>query len=240
MGKNILSQRGISIIAAVFTLIILGIFGVAVVSLVSTEHELRAGQLSEDWAFYNVQAGLEFAIREIDQGGYPIVSDKTFGKGTFSVVVNYDEISQREIVVTGKIGLIQKEHQISYTPFGADCLDVNSVAAVLSGLGNTDLVGVTLQKICNDALTIDKIIISWEVNAGEKVTQVSIGSIDVWIDPLGVASGSIIDIVDTKLDTAAVYPLNFIRFTSDMSGVTMTIQFIMTDSSIKTESFLLP
>lgn len=240
MLRKFTSQRGISIIAAVFTLIILGIFGAAIVTLVTTEHEMRIGQLSEDWAFYNVQTGFEYAVREVDQGGYPEVTDKQFYRGNFTVDVNYVEGSEREIIVTGNVGNVRKSYVIDHTPFAGDCLSVNTASAVASGLGNEDLTGIVLQKICNEAVSIDKMTISWVTDGGEKFTQIRIGGADVWNEPLGLGSGETADITDTKLDTIANYDINFIRFTSSMSGKNVTIRFIMTDTSTETVNFDLP
>lgn len=236
----IISDRGISIVAALFTLIILGIFGATIVVLVAAEQESRRGQLSQEWAFYDVQAGLEYALREIDQGGYPLVTNKVFGKGSFTIDIDYDEVSTRDITAAASVGSVQKVYQISYDSFGGDCLFVDFSSAQLTGTPKTDLSGLTLRKICNEGVNIDRIFMSWDPEDDEEVISASIGGSIVWEDVDGLPSGSSVDITDTLLTGSAAYPVDVIRFNSDMSGSDLTLRFIMTDSSTETVSFPLP
>lgn len=223
-------------VAATLTLIILGIFGSAIVALVAAEHESRVGQMSMERAFYGVQAGLEYAIREINQGGHPEVTDKSFGYGTFTVDVNYGG-GNRQIIATGKVGTAQKTHQITYNSFGADCLGVNNDTATLTGPGKTDLKAITLKRNCNDAITIDKIRISWDPESGERVTKIKIKNDLVWEDPFGVPSDTTIDIADVVLTGSVAHQVNLIEFTSGMLGKALTTTYIMSDTSIHSETF---
>lgn len=261
--NNLQKQRGISIIGAIFALIILGIFGAAIVALMSAEQEFRAGQLSQDWAFYNVQAGLEYAIREVDQGGFEtatieidqdrcrLVLNKPFGRGSFTVGIDYVEgdndcsglggVTSDCIVVSSAVGTVQKLHMITHFPFAADCLDVNIEDVTLGGINNTDVEEIKLRKVCNEAVTIDKMQISWEPHDGERVALIKIqGNPPAWESIDGVPSGTIIDIEDIRLTGLGVSPINVIRFTSDMSDKTLTLRYIMTDCSMETVSFPLP
>lgn len=232
------SQRGISIVGAIFTLIILGIFGATIVVLVTTEQETRVGQIEQEWAFYNIQAGLEYAIKEIDLGHNPIVSNKSFGSGSFSTAVNYDEVSAREIIVASTVGDAQSSHQISYDSFGADCLEANNDTVTLVGPGKTDLKGMTLRRTCNQAVTIDKMIISWDPeDDSEKATQIVMKNDTVWEDADGLPSGSLFDINDTILTGPVAYQVNLIRFNANMLHKVLTIKFIMSDTSTNTLTF---
>lgn len=241
MNGKLKSQRGVSLIGAILVLIILGIFGALIVTLVSTEQSVRISQLSRNWAFYNVQAGLEYALKEIDSGGYPEVTNKAFGQGTFTVNVNYSEAGDDTIIVTGNVGIFEQQHQIEYDSFGADCLSVNKEVATLTGPGKTQLKGMTLRRDCNQAITIDKLIISWVADGGERLTLVNIKNNVVWQDPVGVPSGTLIDINDVSLAGSVAHQVHMIEFDSNMLHKTLTIQFIMSDTSSSTISFeLLP
>jgi len=231
------SKKGVSIIGAIFTLIILGIFGSTIVSLVSTEQEMRGAQIAKDWAFYTTQAALEFAIKEIDKGGYPLVTNKSFAEGHFTIAVAYDEVSQREMTAVATVGEVVQTHKISYDAFEGDCLSVDYSHASASGSGNTNVVGITVEKICNNGVTIDKIFINWVPDHSEIVTLVSINNDVVWEGPIGKPAGSTVDIVDTLLSSSSDIPVDVIRFNGDMSAKTLTLQFILTDSSTETVSF---
>lgn len=237
--KLIKKQNGISIIAAIFALIILGIFGMTIVTLVNFEHETRAGNMLGTAAFYDTQAGFEFALREIDQGGYPLGS-RIFSKGNFNVAISYDESSKRELIVTGAVTDIQKKYQISHDTFGADCIQINYAEVSTGGDGNRDLLDLSFRKICNEAINIDKIVIAWTPDANEKVTEININSVIVWEDLLGLGTGSSVNIADTRVSTIGDIPISHFRFTFPMSGKTITMIFVMSDSTTRTISFLVP
>ena len=86
---------------------------------------------------------------------------------------------------------------------------------------------MTLRRACNSAITIDKIIPSWEPDGGEKIVRIGIKNNTVWEDPFGQPSGSILDITDTILAGAVAHPVNEIVFDSNMQGKTLTMMFIM-------------
>jgi len=234
------SQKGISIIAAIFTLIILGIFGMTIVTLVSADHEFRAASSSANVAFYNFQTGLEYAIREVDRGWYPIVTGKTFSKGNMTTEIEYSKVADDKIKVIGYVGDFQKRYQITYTPFAGDCTEFDTSSATLEGIGETDLTGVTFRKICNHGINIDKVVLTWDPDNGEKTTLINIDGNVVWEDLVGAVSGADIDILDTRFIDASHNPITMVRLTSSMSGKNLTIRFIYTDTSYETVTFALP
>jgi len=238
--KIIRSQKGISIIGAIFTLIILGIFGATIVVMVSAEHETRANQLSQDWSFYNAQAALEFALWEIDQGGYPLVTEKGFGQGNFTTEIDYDEAGTRDLRVIGKVAAVQKKYQITYDFFEADCTLIDDSSPTLSGGSSNQLEGIEYRKTCNEGINVDKILLAWSPDSNEKVTSITINTNVVYKDGLGNPSGVVTDIVDTLITTTAAVPIDQILFSGNMSGKEMTLRFIMTDSTTETVTFDLP
>lgn len=240
MCKIFSSQKGMSIIAAIFALIILGIFGMAIVALVSAEHESRANHSSSVVSFYDAQAGFEYAIREIKDGWYPLVTNKVLSRGDFTTAIAYSETSTSYIYVVGKVGAVQKRYQISYTPFEADCTSINTSGVALGGTGNIDVTGITFRRTCNNAINVDKIILSWTTNGGEKVMSISMNGEQVWQSPTGAVSGTTIDINDSRFTDTSSHPLTLLRFSSSMSHKNVTMRFIMTDSSTETVTFTLP
>jgi len=228
------SQRGISIIGAVFTLLILAIFGAAMTVVVGTEQEHRRLQLEKSQAFYQTQAGLEYAIWEIVNGGHPIVSNRTIGRGDFTVGVDY---LNHRITVNGASGDVTKTHSITYNPMGGDCLSVDKSAAVLSGPSRTDLNGLTLRKVCNNAVTIEQVRIVWDPNNNEKVRRITINNLDVYDNISGASSGELIDIADHKLTASTSQPINLVQFSSSMLNKAITIVFYLSDSSYRNTQF---
>ncbi|MBI2092688.1 MAG: hypothetical protein HYY43_00070 [Deltaproteobacteria bacterium] len=227
-------QRGISIIGAVFTLLILGIFGAAMVSIVTTDQEVRRRQVEKEQAFYEVQAGLEYATREIKKGGYPIVTNKQLAKGAFTTTIDYPT---HVIFSTGTAGDVSKTHQITNNQMGADCITITYDSASLAPPAYTDLRGIMLRKMCNDAVTIDKIQLTWVADGGEKVTRIEIESNAVYDNLAGSISGGIVDIADYSLTSVDYYQINLIRFTGNVSNKQLTMVLYMTDSSYKAVTF---
>jgi hypothetical protein len=234
-------NNGFSMIGAVFTLMILGIFGAALVAIISVSHESRAIHSSSNVAFYNSQAGFEYAIQKINKGENPIVYQKQFSKGTFTCGVQYVEGSIGKIMSSGYVGDYKKAYDISYPSFGADCLMVDFSSAKLEGMFNDDVTGVLLRKMCNDAVTIDKMMISWVPDGGEKVTSIKMADEIVWEDVGGLSSGSFFDVEDTTFsgsnENPTDYPIDRIHFTNTMNHKNLTIKFIMIDTSTRTVSF---
>src|SRR3989338_1190352 len=179
-------QKGVSIIGAVFALLVLAVFGGAIVALVATEQESRRLQLEKEQAFYEAQAGLEYAVREIVKGGYPVVTGKTLGRGSFTTTIDYPN---HLIFSTGTSGDVSKTHQITNNQMGGDCLGINNDQATLVGPGKTDLKAITLKKNCNDAITIDKFKFEWSPNNGEKVIKIVVENNTLYDDPIGTPSG---------------------------------------------------
>lgn len=236
--KIISSNKGVSIIAAIFTLIILGIFGALIVTLVSTEQETRIAQLTQDWAFYNAQAGLEYGLRQVDTGGEPEVTNKPFGKGAFTINVDFVEGSKRDMIVTGTSGASQRTFTINYDSFGGDCLSVNNDQVVMTGPGKTELKGLTLTRNCNDVITIDRIGFLWTPdNVNEKVIGITIKNDLVWSSISGIGSGEIADITDTPITGSVAHQINQIDFSHNMLNKELTLVFYLSDTSSKTITF---
>ncbi len=136
-------QKGISIIGAVFTLLVLAVFGASIVALVAADSESRFRETEHEQSFYGMQAGLEWAVHEITNGGYPVQTQKSIGLGKFTNTVDY---ANHLVYSTGISGAVSQTHQITVNPMGGDCLTINSSSATLSGPGLTDIGGITLKK----------------------------------------------------------------------------------------------
>jgi hypothetical protein len=224
-------EKGISLLGAVFTLLILAIFGAAIVVLVSTDQQTRRIHLEKEMAFYESQAGLEYAMREIKYGGYPIVTNKPLYRGSFTTAINY---AQHLIFSTGTVGDLNQTHQITMNQMGGDCININNDQATVVGPNKTDIKAITLKKTCNYLITVDKIQLSWDPDGNERVTQIKIENTKVYDDPIGAPSGQVIDIPDYTLSNGNAHQINLLQFTNNMLNKTLTITLYLTDTSYKT------
>ncbi len=229
-------QRGVSLIGAVFTLLILAVFGSAIVSLTATEQDVRRRQIEKEQAFYEVQAGLEYAVREIYNGGYPVVSNKAIGRGSFT---NTIDAPNHIVYATGVSGDVTKTHQITYNNLGGDCLNVNNDQVTVVGPNKTDMKALTLKKLCNNAITIDKFQFVWLPNNGEKVTQIKVENNIVYNSPSGAASGEVIDIPDYTISGGVAHQINLIQFTNNMLNKQFTMTVYLSDTSYKSNQFVI-
>lgn len=234
-GSRIFGQRGISIVGTVFALIILGVLGAALVGLVAMDQESRMRSIFREKAFYAVQAAFEYALREIKEGGYPIVTSKALGNSAFTTSIT---ASERKISATGNSGSASKAHSITTDRLAFDCVDIDSSGMAVGGLSNNELQNIDVVRTCLNAINVASMKISWLPDMGETVQSIRIDGISVYDDPGGSGSGETIDITDTR--TTASARINTIEFSSGISGKSITIDLIFTDSSEYAETIAVP
>lgn len=220
-----MDDRGISIVGTVFTLIILGIMGAALVALVATSQESRTISISKERVFYAAQAGFEYALREIRHGGYPIVTSKPLGDAAFSVDIDW--VAHR-ITVVGELSDYRKSYSIDAPQLAVDCVAPDVSGAYVGGASNNTLGGIVLTQTCLDAVTLATITVEWGAGTGKTVKRINVGGADVYSDPIGVDSGVLIDITDYTF-TGSVDVL--VEFNSSIMGKKVTLTFTFTDSS---------
>ena len=229
------NKNGVSIIGTLFTLIILGVLGAALVSLVSMEQESRMRSLRREYSFYAVQAGLEYALREIKEGGYPIITAKSLGNATFT---NTIIPSERKITVVGASLDNSRTHSITTTQLASDCASMDTSGVSVGGTSSDRIQNVSVTKSCLNSVNVQSMSVSWSPDIGEKVTEVRISGTVVYSDVNGVPSGGTIDIQDTKFSSSI--DIEYIDFNSSVAGKSVTIQLNFTDSSTISKTFSLP
>lgn len=240
MNKNILKKyfnnsKGVSIIGTLFTLIILGVLGAALVSLVSMEQESRMRSIRREYSFYAIQSGFEYALREIKEGGYPIVSAKVIGNANFTSTINPTE---KKITVVGRSLENFKTHSITTSQLASDCVNINTSAVSVGGSSSDRIQNITVTKTCLNAVNVQSIRVSLAPDIGEKVMEVRVSGNVVYSDMNGVPSGGTVDIQDTKFPTSITF--EYIDFNTSISGKSVTLQLNFTDSSSSSKTFSLP
>lgn len=114
----------------------------------------------------------------------------------------------------------------------ADNLMVNTVTAALGG-GNRDIVNVRLQNSTNsNTITVDRMVVTW--NNSVNLRQIRINGSNLWAGDQGSPVNADLSPNFTLNTTPSIYNINRIRFQSNMTGATVTVQFLMTDGSSKT------
>lgn len=237
---SVKSNRGVSIIAAIVTILILSIMGVTLVSTVIMDQESRSLQLMQDQSFYSAQAALEYGLGEVEHGGYPIVVNKALNSvmdGFMTVSIN---ASTHRMSVTGSSGSAQTSYSIRVYPLAGDCVSMNSASANLIGSW-AQLTGVSSSKNCLSAATIDKMVLTWTPNSGEKVVEAKIDGVTFFSDPAGYSSGVTIDGTDYTISDSSSHSHTFI-FSDPMyqmgnPPISLKVDLIFTDSSQVSSTF---
>ncbi|MBI2345924.1 MAG: hypothetical protein HYV03_03400 [Deltaproteobacteria bacterium] len=223
------AQRGMSILGAVIALMAIGVMGVTAAAVLSTQQGSRSAMLERQAAGMLAQAGLEYGLMQITQGGYPNAT-KSLGMGTFTVEVLPTQHIVRSIGVAGQA---TQEYRITDNFLGGDCVTVNNLTATLTGPQKDKLHGITLVKTCLNQITIDKWIMTWSpTNANEKVIRIELPTPNnvIWDDSGGVSSGGLIDSTNYTM-TDQITQVHEIRFAQNMACKTFSMQVFFTDGS---------
>ncbi len=228
------NERGISIVGAVLILLVLIVFGCALIALVATQRESRGIELSMTRAFYEVQAGLEYASREVNEGWYPIVAGKGCAVGSFTTAINQ---SNRRLTVQGFSNASQDSHYITLPNLASNCTSVTVSGATVGGVGSTDVSGITIRKTCLNGINIESFVFSWTPTSSTNVKQIVIDSTTIYDHITGIPQGQVVDSLDTRLTDAASHTLSLIKFSGSMAGKAVTMRVNFTDSSYITKQF---
>ena len=116
-------------------------------------------------------------------------------------------------------------------------LIIDSSSSGLDPSDNTRVTGLTLANNGLADITVNQMVVSW-INApgGTKINDISIDGGSIWSGSAN--SGTTLNITSFNLPFGVtIYPIDFLDFNRNMTGTTITIDFIMADSSIATVTF---
>lgn len=115
----------------------------------------------------------------------------------------------------------------------ADLLMVDTSTADLGGGANKDIVNLQIQNATNShTITIDRIVVAW--NNSVNLRSIRINGLNLWSGNQGSPVDADLSPDVTLNATSSIYQIDRLRFQNDMTGVTATAQFWMTDGSSKT------
>ncbi len=115
----------------------------------------------------------------------------------------------------------------------ADLLMVDTSTAALGGGASKDIVNLQIQNATDSqTITIDRMVVTWDNSVN--LRSIRINGSNLWSGNQGSPVNADLS-PDVTLDTTpSIYQIDRLRFQNDMSGVTATAQFWMTDGSSKT------
>lgn len=229
---KIFSNKGVSTIAAVLTLLILAALGAVLTYLVAAGAVGLGNHLSSVQAFYVAQAGLEYAVKRIYEGQSEIVNPPglSFGEGSFTV-----SRSGRTLTITATVGDAVRVYKTD-SPTEADCTEIDA-SNVNLGENGKKIQQVQFRKVCLTTTTITQMQLSWVPDGGEKLTSIKIENLTVYDNPLGASSGTLLDITDYVLNNPNTHVINWFKFNASMEDKTVTLSFYMSDNSVRTATF---
>lgn len=223
------NEKGFTTLAAVAVMMLLSVFGIGIAHYVTSSHSINFDQLLYDRSFYINQAGLEYAMRKIYESLSPVFPAPgiTFSGGTF-----YIDRAGNIVTVTSNYNGAQVVHQVT-SPSHADCTDFDMTDA---NWNQEDLEHITFRKICLEQTVLDKMVISWTNPGSEGTRKVRVQNNTLYDEP-PISSGQVTELADHIIDTNGEQVMNYIRFTHELEGKTMTILFMMGDGSSESYTF---
>jgi len=203
------NRRGFTLIASLILIIFVSITIIGVTFFIIQRLSLNEAVKTRAQGAYLAQAGIQQAVyfyrfRDISGTGYFSLGQTNLDAYNFFVLGADD----------------------------ADLLMVNTSASGLGG-GSKHLEDWDIQNAADTrAITIKEMTVTW--NNARNLKQVRLNNSKVWDGP-DTPSPAVINITDFTLTIPpTLYDKNELRFSGDMTGATVTVQFKMLDNTSKT------
>lgn len=257
-----MNLRGFSLVevllaVSVFGLIVTGLIGGLIYGQESTAlsgQRARATMLADegleavrnirDEDFANLTRGAKGLVVSGNQWIFSGAQDST-DIFTRSIVINPVGAEKNKKKVTATVTWQQNPQRTGAVSFEsyltnwqatnmASIFSANTSGAAIDGADNTRVIGITIQNIGDIPIIVDTITTEWSgAPGGTKIEAIRIGGITVWSG--SDVSGKTQDITDVTL-AVGVSPttIDFLDFSKNMTGTTLTITFTMSDGTSST------
>jgi len=103
-------------------------------------------QMERGKAFYIAQAGIEYALAQIEYGGFPVVEKKAFDGGYFSTSINN---KQRFLSVKSEFKNEESKYSIHIPHLASDCVEQEGVQK------NSQHITIYIRKKCLSKITLE-------------------------------------------------------------------------------------
>lgn len=222
--KKLEENQGYSLIMVLIFMLVLAFMGNSLVSLFATSNKMSVGQWELDSAFEGAHAGLEYGYAQIFAGNSAAVSapGKSIGNSNFTITEAATTLTSVGTFRSAQVTLQADK------PKQKDCLYLDIANA---DVVNNQLRHIQMSKVCLPQIAMDKFQISWIPDNGERLTTLRIEDDRLYDDPVGVLSGTILDVADYVMLHNNVNNYNDIDFNGSMVGKTFTIKIFMADGS---------
>ncbi|MBU4484969.1 hypothetical protein KKA47_06070 [bacterium] len=236
MYKILKNSSGVSIVAAVVSLLLLSVMGMAVVALVIANQQSRVTQLHKNMAFYVWQVGTEVALREIDKGGSPEIAAQPFGGGNFitDIVPRY---YIREVYNNTTSGT-PVDYATSST-LNEECLTINADSVTVGGSGSSTLQNLQVAKgNCESEIKILGLLVTAFPDPDPSSGTLMMVT-DAYFDGVSkfsgsVGSGSFVDLSpDITINNTATHTFDRIIFNESVSSKQIIVTLILDSNLIR-------
>lgn len=224
-------DRGFSTIAALLLLSTFAAVGSVLAYMTSAGHQSRTNHYQSMQSMYVSNAAIEYSLKNIyDHGTGEVAIPVSFGAGSFTV-----SRAGATLTATGSAGETVRSFRFD-SPTETDCTTLNTSGANLQMSGSR-IAGITITKTCLVQITIISMQFSWVPNGSQLLRVIRVQGQTVYDNPVGVPSGTFIDIADVVMTVDHVYQLSNVDFYGSIAGTTVTMTISMADGTSQTVSF---
>lgn len=166
IAKHNKDETGGVLVATVILLTLVGFMGAAVLEQTNVDTSSNQNELQSSQALQIGNGGIQYALTKLDQGENPVVQNKPFALGNFSVTTIP---ATQNIFVTGIKGTAQKNQSLTAN-FSEQCVAEDEMAASSK---NNGLSGIELFQSCHKRSVITSLKVEW--NASNCAQNLSCG-----------------------------------------------------------------
>ena len=260
-----ISERGFSLVEVTLAITLGGVIFSLFVGMLMYAQDNAVVAASNRQAAAYAHAGLEAArtlraanIENLTTGNHGIATSSSgwvlqgtsTKRGIFTRQISIAEIDEDRRGVTSTVTWVQNRQRTGSISVGtritnwrvtagnqAFFLSVATTTAAVDAVDDSQVINVTLENTGDSDSTVASIDSSWSgAPGGTKLNTIRIDGTDVWTG--NANSGNTQDITDVLLASASgTHPINYLDFSKDMTGATVTLTFNMSDASTKTVVF---
>gem|GEM_PF-775567 len=203
-------KKGLILIAVIMLIVFVSITVLGLSTFIAGWYGQINSAERQERCIYNAAAGVNYALYQYRNSG-------SLANGTFSIDAN-NNFTLSTVTSGGSGG-------------AAGALVLDATDAHL-GSNNRRLLGLTIRNSSSSSVTIDRVIVTWNIS-NRRMTQIKINGSTVWS---GTASSSPADvnINNTTIPANTTRSIDLIQFNSTMINATITLSFHMTDETTTT------
>lgn len=229
-------DRGVGIVAVIMIVAVLSVMGAVVTLLVATGAVSKTNDLVREQAFELGTAGIEYALKRIDEGSDPDGDTRYLGAGRFTVAYSPAGL----ITITSDVSAMMGSAAPTFTVQGpvpggtmADCLTVDVSGASMDQWWPYEILGAVLRNTCQTDVVIASMTVTWTPASANRTVTIRLGNTDVYNNWPGIPAGTPIDIADYTIPSCGSRNQTRIRFDDQLPGRNFTVVYAMSDGSNK-------